>query len=71
MTYTEQLDLAIKENGLTNEKLAVKADLTSTTISRVRRGERTVVLETLDKVAGALGMDVVIELVPKGEAARR
>ena len=68
MDYIEQIERAMKKHGLTKEKLAVRADLTSRTISRLKKGERAVVLETLDKVADALDMVVVIHLEPKQEA---
>lgn len=67
--FGEEFETLRKQKGLTTQKLAAKADLGLPTLARVRKGDRSVGLETLDKAAAGLDMVVVIKLVPKAEAA--
>jgi transcriptional regulator with XRE-family HTH domain len=55
----------IEKQGLTNEKLAVKADLTARTISKIRKGDPHIQLPSLTVVAEALGLKVEIHLSKK------
>jgi transcriptional regulator with XRE-family HTH domain len=55
----------IEKQGLTNEKLAVKAELTSRTISKIRKGDAHIHLPSLKGVADALGLKVEIRLSRK------
>lgn len=48
----------MERQGLTNEKLAVKADLTARTISKIRKGDPHIHLPSLKGVAEALGLKV-------------
>ncbi|HVU09607.1 MAG TPA: helix-turn-helix transcriptional regulator [Verrucomicrobiae bacterium] len=45
-----------KERGMTQEKLAEKANLHSVYISQVERADRAVTIETLLKITKALGI---------------
>ena len=50
--------------GISQEKLADLADLHRTYVSSVERGERNVTLETIEKLAKALGVSMS-ELMPE------
>ena len=69
MSFGDQFMKAQKKQKLTNFKLAGKADLSPTTITRIKRGERSVTLDTLDKAAEALDLVVVVKLIPKESGA--
>lgn len=45
--------------GMTQAELAEKANLSIDTISRIERGERAPSFESLERIAGALGADLV------------
>lgn len=62
------LNEAVKEQGFTNEKLAVKACLSARTVSSIRNGDENVKLSTLKKAASALNLKVVIRFEPQGVA---
>jgi len=47
-----------KKRGLTQERLAEKANLHSVYISQVERADRAITIETLLKIAKALGVRV-------------
>jgi transcriptional regulator with XRE-family HTH domain len=47
-----------KEQGLSQEELGFKADLHHTYIGAVERGERNISLDSLQKIAHGLGVDV-------------
>lgn len=47
-----------EENGLTQEKLAAKADLHRAYIGQIERGEKNIGLINLEKIANALGVDI-------------
>ncbi len=67
-----------KERGLSQAKLAVRADMDPATLNRLERGTGNPNLKTLERVAEALGIEVVDlfpkeqprlpELVPPGQA---
>ncbi|HYO90343.1 MAG TPA: helix-turn-helix transcriptional regulator [Pyrinomonadaceae bacterium] len=69
MYDTEKINEAIEQQELTNEKLAVKADLSSSTISAIRNGEENVRLTSLKKTAIALGFDVEVRFIPKPDTS--
>lgn len=49
-----------KSKGLTQEKLAIKADMEATVLSRIERGQATnIQVNTLDKIITALETDYV------------
>ena len=55
----------MEKQGLTNERLAVRAELTARTISKIRNGDPHIHLPTLKDVADALGLKVEIKLTKK------
>jgi transcriptional regulator with XRE-family HTH domain len=57
-----------KERGLSQAKLAVKADMDPATLNRLEQGKGNPNLKTLERVASALGVEVVDLL---GKAPRR
>lgn len=61
-----QLIIALKEKrkllGLTQEKLAELSDVPRTTITKVESGSRNTTLETLMRIAQALGSTVELRL---------
>lgn len=57
--------------GISQEKLASRAGLHRTYIGAVERAERNITLDTLQRVANALGVDPVSLLVlPEGEGKK-
>jgi len=58
-----------KNAGLTQEKLAEKADIHHTYVGQLERGEKNATLETIEKVAGALNLplEVLFEAIVSGE----
>jgi len=58
-----------KSSGLTQEKLAEKAELHHTYIGQLERGEKNATLETIEKIAAALGLplEVLFEAIITGE----
>lgn len=59
------IDKAIEDQGLSNEKVAVAAGLSSRTVSSIRNGEENVKLNSLKRTAEALNLKVEIRLIPK------
>jgi DNA-binding XRE family transcriptional regulator len=55
-----------KERGLSQAKLAVMADMDPATLNRLEQGKGNPNLKTLERVASALGVEVV-DLFPKRE----
>lgn len=47
-----------EEKGLTQEKLAAKADLHRAYIGQIERGEKNIGLVNLEKIARALGVNI-------------
>ncbi|MCP4607161.1 MAG: helix-turn-helix transcriptional regulator [Planctomycetes bacterium] len=47
-----------EDKGLSQEKLAALADLHRTYIGQIERGEKNVSLESLEKIAKALDVDI-------------
>lgn len=56
--FGQHLRLLRKQSGLSQEELAAKAKLHRTYISLIERGEQSVTLDTMVKIAGALGVSV-------------
>lgn len=56
-------------NGVTQEDLAVDADVDRTTISGIERGSYNPTIDVLDRIAAALSVDLstLIAMPPKGE----
>lgn len=54
------------ETGVSQKKLAEKLDITPVMISQYETGKRNPKLETLEKIANALGCDA-FDLIPKSE----
>jgi transcriptional regulator with XRE-family HTH domain len=69
MTYGDQLKQELKARNLTNVKFSVEADISPTTVMRLKKSSRNITIDTLDKAADALGLMAVIKLVPKPETA--
>jgi hypothetical protein len=59
------INKAIADGNLTNEKVGVAADLAARTVSAVRSGVENLQLDTLFKVADAVGLVVEIRFSPK------
>jgi transcriptional regulator with XRE-family HTH domain len=60
----EQLRVAIQEalwdQGIPQAELARRCGMSEATISRFRRGKRSLSLEAIDELLAALGLEVVI-----------
>jgi len=58
-----------KNAGLTQEKLAEKAELHHTYVGQLERGEKNATLETIEKIAGALNLplEVLFEAIITGK----
>jgi transcriptional regulator with XRE-family HTH domain len=59
-----------EERGLSQEKLAERADLHRAYIGQIERGEKNIGLINLEKIANALGVDIR-ELFANGNSGRR
>ena len=47
-----------KEKGLSQEELALKSGLNRPYLSAIEKGKRNVSLEVMEKLAGALGVEI-------------
>jgi plasmid maintenance system antidote protein VapI len=56
-TLTQQLLDAIAESGLSGYRLAKESGVPQQVLSRFLRGERTLTIETADRLADALGLE--------------
>ena len=65
----QALRAAREKQGLTQEQLAVAAGSTAATISRLEGGVRPPTLETVSKLATALGLPMEALFVETGTAA--
>jgi len=62
----EQIRAARLRRGLTQDELAAKAELSRIYIAKIEGGDRKVPsLTVLERIAGALGMRLVVELVER------
>ena len=55
----ERIRILRKERGWSQEELGDKADLHHTYVGAVERGEKNASIDTLDKIAGALGVEMI------------
>jgi transcriptional regulator with XRE-family HTH domain len=62
MYNTTIINAEMERLNLTNEKLAVKAGLSGSTISAIRNGDEKVRLTSLKKAARALSLKIEIRL---------
>lgn len=66
MTLAERFGLNLSqarlETGLSQEEVGVRASLHRTAVGQLERGERTARVDTLIKLAGALGIDPAVLL---------
>jgi transcriptional regulator with XRE-family HTH domain len=64
MTITEKFGLRLKtlrkEKGLSQEELAERSGLNRPYISGIEQGKRNVSLEVMEKLAEALGVEMVV-----------
>ncbi len=62
-----------KERGLSQEEFALLCGLHRTYVGSIERGEKTVTIETANKLAGALGTDLaeLFTLVNETEGGKR
>lgn len=60
-----EINRAMSEHNLTNEKAAVKAGLAARTVSSIRNGEPNIRLPSLEKLAHALGLELIVKLKKK------
>ncbi len=65
MYDTTPIETVMEREDLTNEKVAVKAGLSSSTVGRIRRKDESTNLQSLKKFGDALEMDVEIRFVPR------
>jgi len=63
--YGNLISEAMEKENLTNEKLAVKAGVTSRTVMAIRKSKPGVNLKSLLKVSSALGLELDIRFIPK------
>ena len=61
--FGEQLRSVRRAKGLSQERLSESAGLHRTFVSLIERGERNVTLQTIEKLAIALGVEMA-ELMP-------
>jgi transcriptional regulator with XRE-family HTH domain len=57
--FAKNLRAARKAKGLSQEALGELADLHPTYVGSVERGERNISVDNMDRLARALGLDVV------------
>lgn len=65
MSFGKQIEKALKSRGVTDLKFSTEADISPTTLRKIKRSDRSLNIESLDKAAEKLGFAVVIKLVPK------
>jgi transcriptional regulator with XRE-family HTH domain len=58
-TISERLKLAMEASGLTPYALAKASGVNASAIQRFLHGERSLKLESVDRIAAALGLDLV------------
>lgn len=63
MRFGVKLRATRSEKGISQEQLADLADLHRTYVSSVERGERNITIETIEKLAKALGV-AMSDLMP-------
>lgn len=68
MQFGKKIEEALRDRGLTDIRFSNEAEISPTTLRKIKRSERSLNIDTLDKAAEKLGLEVVINLVPKSEA---
>lgn len=68
MNFGKQIEKALRDKGLTDMKFSNQAEISPTTLRKMKRSDRSLNINKLDKAADALNMAVIINLVPKPEA---
>jgi transcriptional regulator with XRE-family HTH domain len=63
LRFGANLRASRKERGLSQEELADKAGLHRTYVGSIERGERNVSIDNIERLALALGLDIVDLLV--------
>jgi transcriptional regulator with XRE-family HTH domain len=56
--FSERLRRAIRECGMTRYAISVKTGIDQATLSRFMKGERGLSLSAIDKLMGALGLEI-------------
>ena len=62
---TENFVNAVKNHKESKIRIAVLADSSTTTLNKILKGETDLKLSVVDKLAGFLGLDVVVEFKEK------
>ena len=65
LRFASNMKAARLQVGLSQEDLAEKSALHRTYIGSVERGERNISVDNMEKIAGAIGVDIVDLLVNK------
>jgi transcriptional regulator with XRE-family HTH domain len=65
MYDTDSINAAMGAQRLTNEKVAERAGVSAKTVSLIRNGFPNVTLPTLERIAGALDLKLVVKLEKK------
>jgi transcriptional regulator with XRE-family HTH domain len=68
MSFGEQIEKALQNTNETDLRFSNAADISPTTLRKIKRSDRSLTIVTLDKVAAKLNMEVVIKVVPKSKA---
>lgn len=69
MNFGEQITQALEQTGKTDLKFATEAEISPTTLRKIKRSDRSLNINNLDKAADKLGLAVIIKIVPKSETA--
>lgn len=64
--FAQNLRATRKAAGLSQEALGERAELHPTYVGSVERGERNISIDNMERLATALGVDLVALLVPPG-----
>jgi len=59
-TFSDQIRAAIEASGITRYAIAKQAGIAESALSRFMSGDQSMSLSTVDKIAGALGLEVVV-----------
>ena len=69
--FTEDLVARMKADGLTRSALAEKIGASPAYVTKILRGDTNFTLDSMVKIASALGCDLTIGLLPQVSAVRR
>lgn len=70
LDFAVDLDKAIKTAGLTRQAFAVSVGISNARVTKVLRGDSNLTIETMDKLARAVDMDLHVHLARKGAKVR-